>query len=80
MLGLAARGRNPMLANGGWRDGAPAPQGLPPLEKVKLMPIDLKKALDDQKAHSPHIPLKHRSFANALLSASCLFGTTSSTP
>ena len=31
------------------RNGSPAPQGLPPLDKVKLMPLDLKKALADQK-------------------------------
>src|SRR4029079_13020009 len=27
-IGLAARGRNPMLANGGWGDSAPAGRGL----------------------------------------------------
>jgi hypothetical protein len=29
--------------------GAPSPQGLPRLDSVKLMPLDLKRALADQK-------------------------------
>ncbi len=48
---MLSEGQDLIISRGEYslRDGAPAPQGLPPLEKVKLMPIDLKKALDDQK-------------------------------
>ena len=48
---MLSEGQDLIISRGEYslRDGAPAPQGLPPLDKVKLMPIDLKKALDDQK-------------------------------
>jgi iron(III) transport system substrate-binding protein len=48
---MLSEGQDLIISRGEYslRNGAPAPQGLPPLEKVKLMPIDLKKALADQK-------------------------------
>ena len=48
---LLSEGQDVIISRGEYslRNGAPAPQGLPPLDKVKLMPLDLKKALADQK-------------------------------
>jgi iron(III) transport system substrate-binding protein len=48
---LLSQGQDVIISRGEYslRNGAPAPQGLPPLDKVKLMPLDLKKALADQK-------------------------------
>jgi iron(III) transport system substrate-binding protein len=48
---MLSEGQDLIISRGEYslRNGAPAPQGLPPLDKVKLMPIDLKKALADQK-------------------------------
>jgi iron(III) transport system substrate-binding protein len=48
---LLNEGQDVIISRGEYsmRNGAPAPQGLPPLEKVKFMSLDLKKALADQK-------------------------------
>ena len=48
---MLSEGQDLIISRGEYslRNGAPAPQGLPPLDKVKLMPLDLKKALADQK-------------------------------
>ena len=48
---LLSEGQDVIIGRGEYslRNGAPAPTGLPPLDKVKLMPLDLKKALADQK-------------------------------
>ncbi len=48
---LLSEGQDLIISRGEYslRNGPPAPQGLPPLDKVKLMPLDLKKALAEQK-------------------------------
>jgi iron(III) transport system substrate-binding protein len=48
---LLDQGQDVIISRGEYalRNGAPAPQGLLPLDQVKLMPIDLKKALAEQK-------------------------------
>jgi len=48
---LLSEGQDVIISRGEYalRNGAPAPQGLPPLDKVKMMSFDLKKALADQK-------------------------------
>lgn len=48
---MLSEGQDLIISRGEYslRNGSPAPQGLPPLDKVKLMPLDLKKALADQK-------------------------------
>lgn len=48
---LLTEGQEVTISRGEYslRKGAPSPQGLPPLDSVKLMPIDLKKALAEQK-------------------------------
>lgn len=48
---LLSEGQDVIISRGEYalRNGAPAPTGLPPLDKVKLMPLDLKKALAEQK-------------------------------
>jgi iron(III) transport system substrate-binding protein len=48
---MLSEGQDVIISRGEYalRNGAPAPQGLPPLDKVKLMPLDLAKALAEQK-------------------------------
>jgi iron(III) transport system substrate-binding protein len=48
---LLEQGQDVIISRGEYalRNGSPAPQGLPPLDKTKLMPLDLAKALADQK-------------------------------
>ena len=48
---LLSEGQDVTISRGEYslRRGAPSPQGLPPLDSVKLMPLDLKRALADQK-------------------------------
>ena len=48
---MLSEGQDLIISRGEYslRNGSPAPNGLPPLDKVKLMPLDLKKALADQK-------------------------------
>ena len=48
---LLSEGQDVIISRGEYavRTNAPAPQGLPPLDKVKLMSFDLKKALAEQK-------------------------------
>ena len=48
---LLDQGQDVIISRGEYalRNGAPAPQGLPPLDKTKLMRLDLTKALADQK-------------------------------
>jgi iron(III) transport system substrate-binding protein len=48
---LLDQGQDVIISRGEYslRKSTPAPQGLPPLEKVKFIPLDLKKALEDQK-------------------------------
>jgi iron(III) transport system substrate-binding protein len=49
---LLSQGQDVIIARNEYalRKGAPSPNGLPPLESVKLMSFDLKKALAEQKA------------------------------
>jgi iron(III) transport system substrate-binding protein len=48
---LLSEGQDVIIARGEYalRNGSPAPQGLPPLDRTKLMNFDLTKALADQK-------------------------------
>lgn len=48
---LLTEGQDVIIARGEYalRNGAPSPSGLPPLAEVKLMPIDVGKALAEQK-------------------------------
>ena len=48
---LLSEGQDVIIARGEYalRNGAPSPSGLPPLAEVKLMPIDVGKALAEQK-------------------------------
>lgn len=49
---LLSQGQDVIISRGEYalRKGAPAPKGLPALEQVKLLPIDLKKAMEEKKA------------------------------
>lgn len=49
---LLSEGQDVIISRGEYalRKGAPSPQGLPPLDQVKLIPFDLKKAMEEQKA------------------------------
>ena len=48
---MLSEGQDVIISRGEYalRNGSPAPQGLPPIDKVKLMQFDLAKALADQK-------------------------------
>lgn len=48
---LLNEGQDVIISRGEYsmRNGAPAPKGLPPLDKIKFITFDLKKALADQK-------------------------------